>query len=86
LAKEAPKLEIRQNAARIPTRSIAFVFAALALLALAVTAWFVLRTSAPTPVSPTGHTTNAACAGLVNVALDRCEQANPADPQTTHGH
>jgi Na+-transporting methylmalonyl-CoA/oxaloacetate decarboxylase gamma subunit len=83
-------LEIRQNAAQLPTRPIAFVVAFLALLALAITGWSVLRTNAPSSnASPAGNPAYAACSGLGPDAQERCVvtiQQQQSNAETTHGH
>ena len=66
-------MEIRQNVAQLPTRPIAFVIALLALAALAITAWSVMRTTAPSPNTTfAGSSTYAACNGLGPDAQERC--------------
>ena len=82
-------MEIRQNVARVPTRPIAFVIAFLALLALALTGWSVLRTNAPSPSFHTGNPAVTACSGLGPDAQERCEQtiaAQQSQAELTHGH
>ena len=61
-------MEIRQNVARVPTRPIAVVIAFLALVALAVTGWAVLRTNSTSPTSP--FEASPACAALGRLAVD----------------
>jgi hypothetical protein len=83
-------LEIRQNVAQLPTRPIAFVIALLALAALAITAWSVLRTTAPSPNTTfAGSSTYAACNGLGPDAQERCIltlQEQQSSAEQTHGH
>ena len=83
-------MEIRQNVARVPTRPIVFVIAVLALLALAITGWSVLRTNVPTTTgSPAGSPAYAACSGLGPDARDRCIQTiqeQQSKAEQTHGH
>lgn len=82
-------MEIRQNAANVPTRPIAFVIALLALVALAITGWSVLRTNAVSPGSPFVKPLVTACSGLGPDAQERCEQAiqeQQSRAETTHGH
>jgi hypothetical protein len=82
-------MDIRQNAAHVPTRPIAFVVAVLALLALALTGWSVLRTNAPSASSPAGKPAVTACSGLGPDAQERCEQtiyAQQSKAESTHGH
>jgi hypothetical protein len=83
-------LEIRQNVARVPTRPIAFVIAFLALVALAITAWSVLRTNVQVTGTPAGNSsTYAACSGLGPDAQERCIvtiQEQQSNAETTHGH
>jgi hypothetical protein len=83
-------LEIRQNVARVPTRPIAFVIALLALAALAITAWSVLRTTAPSPAPPfAGSSTYAVCNGLGPDSQERCIvtiQEQQSNAEINHGH
>jgi hypothetical protein len=83
-------LEIRQNAAHVPTRPIAFVIALLALVALAITGWSVVRTNAPPSTgSPAGNSTYTACSGLGPDAQERCIltiQEQQSNAETNHGH
>lgn len=83
-------MEIRQNAARVPTRPIAFVIALLALVALAITGWSVLRTNAPSSIgSPAGNPVYTACSGLGPDAQERCIQTiqeQQSNAETNHGH
>jgi hypothetical protein len=51
-------LEIRQNVRTVPSGPIAIIIAALAVLALALTAWFVLGTSARSTVNDRTFVTN----------------------------
>ena len=53
-------MEIRQNLRTLPSRSIALALAALAVLALALTAWYALGTRAPStsPAVPVVHRVN----------------------------
>ena len=68
-------MEIRQNAAHVPTRPIAFVIALLALLALAITGWSVLRTNAPSSTgAPAANPAYSVCSGLGPDAQERCVQ------------
>ena len=83
-------MEIRQNVAQLPARPIAFVIALLALVALALTGWSVLRTTAPSPDTRfAGSPTYAACSGLVPDAQDRCIvtiQEQQSNAEQHHGH
>lgn len=51
-------MEIRQGFRTVPSRPIALVLAALAVLALALTAWFVLGTGARSSVNDRTFVTN----------------------------
>jgi hypothetical protein len=83
-------LEIRQNVAQVPTRPIAFVIAVLALAALAITAWSVLRTNVVSPPTTfAGNPAYAACNGLGPDAQERCIvtiQEQQSNAETDHGH
>jgi hypothetical protein len=82
-------MDIRQNTAHLPARPIAFVIALLALLALALTGWSVLRTNAPSTGTSAGKPAITACGGLGPDAQERCEQtiqAQQSKAETTHGH
>jgi len=87
--KEAPELELRQNVAQVPTRPIAFVVALLAVLALALTGWYVLSSNSSSTSLPTGKPALTACSGLGPDAQERCEQTiqeQQSKAETTHGH
>jgi hypothetical protein len=83
-------LEIRQNVAQLPTRPIAFVIALLALAALAITGWSVLRTNVVSPETTFGsNPAYAACNGLGPDAQERCIQTiqeQQSYAETNHGH
>ena len=83
-------MEIRQNVAQLPTRPIAFVIAFLALAALAITAWSVLRTNVvPPPTTFAGNPAYAVCNGLGPDAQERCIvtiQEQQSNAETDHGH
>jgi hypothetical protein len=83
-------LELRQNVAQLPTRPIAFLIALLALVALAITGWSVLRTNvAPSNTFVGGSPVYAACSGLGPDAQERCVQtivAQQSNAEQNHGH
>ena len=83
-------MEIRQNVARVPTRPIAFVITLLALVALAITGWSVLRTSVVPPATTlVSNPAYSACNGLGPDAQERCIltiQEQQSKPELTHGH
>lgn len=83
-------MELRQNVAQLPTRPIAFVIALLALLALAITGWSVLRTTVPVTGTPAGNSsTYTACMGLGPDAQERCIvtiQDQQSSAENGHGH
>ena len=82
-------MEIQRNLVRLPTRSIAFVLAVLSVLAVALTAFYVLRSSAPSQNLGTDRPTVTACSGMVPDAQDRCERimaAQQSQAEATHGH
>jgi hypothetical protein len=82
-------LELRQNVAQVPTRPIAFVVALLAVLALALTGWYVLSSNPSSISLPTGKPALTACSGLGPDAHERCEQtiaAQQSKSEGTHGH
>jgi len=83
-------LELRQNVAQLPTRPIAFVIALLALLALAITGWAVLRTNVVPPATPfASNPAYAACSGLGPDAQERCIvtiQQQQSSAENGHGH
>jgi hypothetical protein len=83
-------LELRQNVAQLPTRPIAFVIALLALVALAITGWSVLRTNVDSP-GPTfaSNPAYAVCNGLGPDAQERCIvtiQGQQSNAEQDHGH
>jgi hypothetical protein len=83
-------LEIRQNVAQLPTRPIAFVIVLLALAALAITGWSVLRTNGGAPATTfASNPAYAACNGLGPDAQERCIvtiQEQQSNAESTHGH
>jgi hypothetical protein len=74
----------------VPTRPIAFVIALLALAALAITAWSVLRTTAPSPDPKfASNPAYAVCNGLGPDAQERCIvtiQEQQSNAENDHGH
>lgn len=82
-------MEIRQNIVRFPTRPIAFVLVVLSVLALALTAFYVFRTGAPSQNLGNDRPVVTACSGLVPDAQERCESimaAQQSKAEATHGH
>ena len=81
-------MEIRQNAQSVPTRPIVLFMAILSVLALALTGWYVLTSSAPHR-SGGGPTVST---GLSPDAYDRNQQILQArgelqsKAEATHGH
>ena len=83
-------MEIRQKVARVPTRPIAFVIALLALVALGITGWSVLRTDSTAPSTPfAANPAYAQCNGLGPDAQERCIvtlQERQSKAEQSHGH
>lgn len=82
-------MEIRQDVVRFPTRPIAFVLAALSVLAVALTVFYVLRSSATSQNLGTDRPIVTACTAMVPDAQERCERimaAQQSQAEATHGH
>lgn len=86
-------MELAQIERRAPAGPIVVVIAVLALVALALTAWYaVLRTESRPMAAPyrAPATVFAVCSGLVAPdALDRCEQQveqKQSAAEAHHGH
>ena len=82
-------MEIQQNVVRFPTRPIVLVLALLSVLALALTAVYVLRSSAPSQNPGADRPVVTACTGMVPDAQERCERImaeQQSKAEATHGH
>lgn len=82
-------MEIRQSVNRVPTRPIVFVLAALAVLALALTAWYALQGNAPSRNQGIYKPAVTACTSMAPDAEERCAEtiaAQQSKAETTHGH
>jgi hypothetical protein len=80
-------MEIRQSVPRVPTRSIILVMAFLAVLALALTSWYVL-TSKP-PYHGGGTISNSSLgpdAQERNQQILQVRDEQQSKAETTHGH
>jgi hypothetical protein len=80
-------MEIRQSVQRVPTRPIVLVMAFLAVLALALTSWYVLASNPPHHGGGTISTTSSgpdAQERNQQILQARAEQQSKAE--TTHGH
>ena len=80
-------MEIRQSMLRFPTRPIVLAMVFLAVLALALTTWYVLASSAPHYRGGTISTTSLgpdAQERNQQIVQARYEQQSKAE--TTHGH
>jgi hypothetical protein len=81
-------VEIRQGAQSVPTRPIVFLMAVLAVLALALTGWYVLTNSAPhrSVGGPTVTTTLGPDANDRNLQILQARGELQSKAEATHGH
>jgi hypothetical protein len=81
-------VEIRQGAQSVPTRPIVLFMAVLSVLALALTGWYVLTSSAPhrSVGGPTISTTVGPDAADRNLQLLQARGELQSKAEATHGH
>jgi hypothetical protein len=81
-------VEIRQGAQSVPTRPIVLFMAVLSVLALALTGWYVLTSSAPHRIvgGPTISTTVGPDAADRNLQLLQARGELQSKAEATHGH
>jgi hypothetical protein len=81
-------VEIRQGAQSVPTRPIVLLMAVLSVLALALTGWYVLTSSAPhrSGGGPTVSTTLGPDANDRNLEILQARGQLQSNAEATHGH